>query len=238
MAKKARNRKKAVKALKRRPRSWLGVVCVLFSLGAVALTTYDTDAEGRVTDPAAIFAAFADTGFGADEVVRMRGSPLPPSAPSRGTRWHTVVAAPDGDTLKLDNGQTVRLIGVDTPESDNNRKLREDLYRMGIPVREKDMAALGMQATDFTRYLTLGRRCWLEFESGEVDQYGRALAYVHLEDGRILNEEILRQGFGRVYLSYSFKYRKRYILLQAQASMNRLGLWRETRPSAHYSETP
>lgn len=229
MAKRTRNKKKAVKALKRRPRSWLGVVCVLFSLGAVALTSHETDAEGKVTDPAAIFAAFADLGLGADEVVRMRASPLPPSTPSRGVRWHTIVSVPDGDTLKLNGGETVRLIGVDAPESSNNRKLREDMYKMGIPVRERDLAQLGLQAAEFTERLALGRRCWLEFESGESDQYGRLLAYVHLDDGRILNEEILRNGFGKVYLSYSFKYRKRYILLQAGASMNRLGLWRETR---------
>lgn len=220
-------KRKAAKVLRRRPRSWLGVICVLFSLGALALSSYETDTEGKISDPGQIFAAFADLNIGADEVMRMRASPLPPSRAPLGARWRSVVAVPDGDTLTLDGGETVRLIGVDTPESSNNRKLREDMYKMGVPVRERDLIRLGQIAGEFTRSLALGRRCWLEHENNPKDQYGRTLAYVHLDDGRILNEEILSRGFGKAYLGYGFKYRKRYILLQATSSLNKAGLWRE-----------
>lgn len=216
-------RRKAAKVLRRGPRSWLGVVCVLFSLGAVALSSYETDAEGKVTDPAVIFAAFADLNLGADQVMRMRGCPLPPTRPQGA--WRTIVSVSDGDTLRLDNGATVRLVGVDTPESSNNRKLREDMYKMDIQVRENDLVKLGLAASAFTAQLCLGKRCWLEYEGDPTDQYGRTLAYVHLEDGRIVNEEILSAGFGKAYLSYPFKYRKRYVLLQSGASLDKRGLW-------------
>ncbi|MCD8139926.1 MAG: thermonuclease family protein [Planctomycetaceae bacterium] len=216
-------RKRAAKVLKRRPRNWLGVICILFSLAAIVLTSYETDAEGKVTDPVQIFSAFADTNLGADQVMRMRNSPLPPTAPQG--PWRTIVAVTDGDSLRLDDGTTIRLLGVDAPESSNNRKLREDIYKMALPVRESDMVKLGLLAAKFTADLCLGKRCWLEFEKGETDDYGRTIAYVHLEDGRIVNEEVIAAGYGKAYLSYPSKHRKRYVLLQAGASLDRRGLW-------------
>lgn len=224
-------RRKAAKILKRKPRSWLGVVCVLFALAALILTRYETDDEGMLTDSAQIFSAFADLNLGADVVARMRKSPLPPMQPGAGVRWRTIISVADGDTLKLDGGETVRLIGVDAPESDNNRKLREDIYRAGGSIRERDMVRLGAAASDFARGLALGRRCWLEYEGEGADQYGRTLAYVHLEDGRILNEEVIFQGYGKAYLGFPFKYRRRYVLLQADARVNQRGLWRRAEMS-------
>lgn len=218
-------RRKAAKILKRKPRSWLGVICILLALAGLLLTHFDADTDGMLTDPGQIFAGFAELNIGAEMVARMRASPAPPRQPGAGVRWRKVVWVADGDTLKLDGEETVRLIGVDTPESDNNRKLREDIYKASLPIRETDMIRLGKTAGDFTRRLALGRRCWLEYESDPKDQYGRTLAYVHLEDGRILNEEIIGQGYGKVYLGFPFKYRRRYILLQTEARLNRRGLW-------------
>ena len=219
-------KRKAQRILKRKPRNWLGIICVLFSLGALALGSYEEDAEGKVTNPAQIFAAFADLNVGADAVLRMRTSPAAPSRAPLGNRWRVITAVLDGDTVKLDSGETVRLIGVDTPETENNRKLREDIYRMAIPVREKDLMRLGAAASRFTEQMAIGQQCWLEFEKEQRDQYGRMLAYVHLRDGRILNEEIVYNGYGRAYIGMPFSYKKRYILLQADASLNKRGLWR------------
>ncbi|MCD8351462.1 MAG: thermonuclease family protein [Planctomycetaceae bacterium] len=218
-------RKRAAKVLKRRPRNWLGVACLLFSLAAIVLTSYETDAEGKLTDPVQIFASFADTNLGADQVMRMRNSPLPSTTPQG--PWRTIIAVTDGDSMRLDNGTSIRLLGVDAPESSNNRKLREDIYKMGLPVRESDMGKLGLLPGKSTADLCLGKGCWLEYEKSETDDYGRTIAYVHLEDGRIVNEEVLAAGYGKVYLSYPFKYRKRYVLIQASASLDKRGLWGE-----------
>lgn len=232
MAKKrVRKRKKAAGILKRRPRSWLGVILVLLALAGLVLTSYETDTEGMLTDPGQIFAAFSELNLGAEMISRMRPSPLPPPGPPPGTRWRRVEWVADGDTIKLDGGETIRLIGVDTPESDNNRKLREDIYKTSLPIRERDMVRLGKIAGNFTRSLVLGKRCWLEYEEEKTDRYGRTLAYIHMEDGRILNEEILSQGYGKAYLSFPFRYRRRYVLLQTDARVNQRGLWqREERP--------
>lgn len=229
MAKKrgAAKRRKAATILKRKPRSWLGVICLLLALAGLFLTHFDIDDEGMLTDPGQIFAAFAELNMGADMVARMRASPLPPTRPGAGVRLRRVEWVADGDTLRLDGGETVRLIGVDTPETDNNRKLREDIYKTGLPVRDRDLIRLGLLASSFTKSLALGKRCWLEYEADPKDQYGRTLAYVHLEDGRILNEEIIVQGYGKAYLGFPFKYRRRYVLLQADAKLNQRGLWKK-----------
>lgn len=221
-----RKRKKAARILRSRPRSWLGVICVLLALAGLILTRYEADEEGMLTDPGQIFAAFSELNIGAELIGRMRPSPSPPKRPPNGTRWRTVIWVADGDTIKLDGGEMVRLIGVDTPESDNNRKLWEDIYKIALPIRERDMIRLGKIAGDFTTSMVLGRRCWLEYENEPKDRYGRTLAYIHLEDGRILNEEILSQGYGKVYLSFPFRYRQRYVLLQTDARMNQRGLWK------------
>lgn len=195
------------------------------ALASLVLSNIETDAEGMLTDPGQIFAAFADLDLGAETIARMRTSPTPPRQPEAGSRWRRIVAVMDGDTLTLEGGVTVRLIGVDAPESDSSRKLREDIYKTSFPIRERDMIRLGEAATDFTRSLALGKYCWLEHDGEPQDQYGRTLAYVHLEDGRILNEELIAQGFGKAYLSYSFAYRQRYVLLQTEAKLRERGLW-------------
>jgi len=81
--------------------------------------------------------------------------------------------------LLLGNGERVRLIGVDTPES----------VRPNTPVQR-----FGKEAADFTRRLAEGKRVRLEYDQanaarGHKDntQQKRKLAYVFLEDGTLLN---------------------------------------------------
>ncbi|HNT00401.1 MAG TPA: thermonuclease family protein, partial [Candidatus Saccharicenans sp.] len=57
------------------------------------------------------------------------------------------------------------------------------------------------------------------------DKYGRTLAYVYLSDGRCLNEEIIRRGYGFAYTRFPFKYLMKYRQLEAQARAKGLGLW-------------
>lgn len=218
-------KRKAAKILRRRPRSWLGMCCILLSLGSLAFKVYDQDAAGRLTNPAQIFESFAELDVTVESVARMHASPNPPRAKPMTTRWRRVARVLDGDTLRLDTGETVRLIGVDAPESGANRKLRDDIYKMGFSVHESDIIRLGELAAGFAARLAEGQPCWLEHEREPHDQYGRLLAYVHLPDGRILNEELIANGYGKAYLGYPFKYKKRYILLQAGASVNKRGLW-------------
>src|SRR4030042_6833798 len=73
----------------------------------------------------------------------------------------------DGDTLLLTNGERVRLIGVDTPETKHPKK----------PVER-----FGKEAYLFTKEMVEGKEVRLEFDQQRKDRYGRLLAYVYLTD--------------------------------------------------------
>lgn len=130
--------------------------------------------------------------------------------------WRTVERVVDGDTLLLDGGEKVRLIGVDTPESVHPRK----------PVQR-----LGKEAAAFTRGLVEGEPVRLTYDWDPADRYGRTLAYAHLRDGRVLNEVLLERGFARAYTRFPFEQSDRYRALERAARQAEVGLWAPTRPT-------
>ena len=117
----------------------------------------------------------------------------------------------DGDTLLLVNGERVRLIGVDTPETKHPRK----------PVEY-----FGREAYLFTKEMVDGKEARFEFDRQKRDRYGRVLAYVYLLDGTFLNAEIVKQGYGFAYTRFPFKYMEEFRRFEREARENRRGLWR------------
>ena len=117
----------------------------------------------------------------------------------------------DGDTFRLESGEKVRLIGIDTPEIHHPRK----------PVEY-----YGKEATEFARRMLEGKRVRLELDVQERDQYGRLLAYVFLEDSTFVNAELVKQGYAQV-ATYppDVKYVTLFISLQKEARENKRGLW-------------
>ena len=139
--------------------------------------------------------------------------------------FHTVVRATDGDTLKLANGERVRLIGIDTPESSNNPKTRKDSQRTGQQIDE--IITMGKQAAAFTKQLVEGKNVRLEFDVQQRDRYGRLLAYVFLEDGRFVNAEIIKAGYAQVMtIPPNVKYQDLFLKLHREAREERRGLWK------------
>lgn len=122
----------------------------------------------------------------------------------------TVIRVVDGDTIVLDGNEKVRLIGVDTPETVDPRR----------PVQR-----FGHEASEFTRRLALNQEVRLEYDQTLKDRYGRTLAYVYLRDGRMVNREIIRQGYGFAYTKYPFKYMKDFREAEAYARKAGTGLW-------------
>lgn len=120
----------------------------------------------------------------------------------------------DGDTLKIvynEKEVSVRLIGIDTPESvhpDSNKNVPE-----------------GRLAADFTRRALEGKEVFLEFDISESDRYGRLLAYVWTEDG-MFNKALLKAGMASVY-TYppDVKYAEEFMELEKEARKNKIGLW-------------
>jgi len=137
----------------------------------------------------------------------------------------------DGDTfvckIKGIRKERVRMIGIDTPESRPNRKAKRDARRSGRSLKE--IIKLGKKATAFTKkFLKRGRTVFLEFDIEKRDRYGRLLAYVWLDDKRMLNEILIREGFAVVYTKPpNVKYIERFRKAQRLAIEERKGLWKE-----------
>ena len=117
----------------------------------------------------------------------------------------------DGDTVVLDNSERVRLIGVDTTEKSHPHKPIEYFSE---------------EATQFTRQLLEDKEVRLEYDKDRRGKYGRLLAYVYLLDGRFVNAEIIKQGYGFAYTKYPFKYKDLFVSLQKDAQRNKQGYWK------------
>jgi micrococcal nuclease len=125
----------------------------------------------------------------------------------------------DGDTLMLGSGERVRLIGVDTPEFE----------RPNSPVEY-----FAKEAAAFTKRLAEGKLVKLEFDPANAhiehkDRFGRTLAYVFLEDGTLINAEIIRQGYGHAFTRYPFSRMEEFRRLEREARDQGRGLWSKQR---------
>ncbi len=131
----------------------------------------------------------------------------------------------DGDTLQLENGERVRLIGIDTPEMHFSDKLNRDSKR--TKQDRSTIQRLGRQAYEFTRDLVEGKRVALEFDVEKYDKYKRILAYVFLKDGTFVNAKIVEDGYASL-MTYppNVKYADLFQKLYKEARENRRGLWK------------
>lgn len=134
---------------------------------------------------------------------------VPETAQSRYGTFR-VVQVIDGDTIKLNTGETVRLLGIDTPETQHAE----------VPVQR-----FGKEASEFLKQMVEGFECRLEFEPGNVkDKYGRILAYVYVDD-RMANAELLRRGYAYVYTRFPFSRMNEFIRYEQEARERQYGLW-------------
>ena len=128
----------------------------------------------------------------------------------------------DGDTIDIDipDGQykntRVRLWGVDTPETKS---------------QEFGVMYFGPESAEFTAELTSDKtvEVYLDTDNGTRGKYGRLLAYIKLDEGKILNEELLRQGLAYADLRFRHSYYNKYQQLQAAAKSTKKGLWKEVK---------
>jgi micrococcal nuclease len=138
---------------------------------------------------------------------------------------HRVAYVSDGDTIKLDNGQKVRLIGIDTPETHDNVKLTRDVSK-----RHSSRSAqlqMGEEAAAFVRKFLQGKDVRLEFDVEQHDRYGRLLAYVYLSDGTFVNEKIIREGYAYpLTIPPNVRHAEQFKIWFDEARDNRRGLWR------------
>jgi micrococcal nuclease len=119
------------------------------------------------------------------------------------------ILAPDGRPL---SGQHIRLLGVDAPE---------------IAHGTEPADCWGPEAAEYARELVGGTFIRLDYDeaNGVRDQFGRLLAYVILEDGRVMNETLVRDGQARSFRRFQHRELIRYNALETEAKDERLGLW-------------
>ena len=111
----------------------------------------------------------------------------------------------DGDTFKTTAGETIRILGVDTPEAG------EECW--------------ATEATTFLSDLIDNQTVQLKKDFVEEDIYGRTLAYVYLDDVMI-NAEILRLGMWCILIiPPNNLYQDYFQVLENVAQSTGTGLW-------------
>jgi micrococcal nuclease len=115
-----------------------------------------------------------------------------------------VASVTDGDTLQLEDGRSVRLIGMNTPE-------------IGQPYYN--------EATQYAASLVQGQVVGLAYDVQRVDQFGRTLAYVYVGD-LFVNLEIVRAGYANAYtVQPNSVYSAAFLDAEREARNAARGLW-------------
>lgn len=122
----------------------------------------------------------------------------------------------DGDTFEINVENrlvTVRMLGIDTPETVDPRK----------PVQ-----CFGKEASNKTKELLEGHFVALKRDKTQpiTDKYGRFLAYVYREDNLLINEYLLKEGYAHEYTyGKAYQMKKEFKKLEKDANKNKRGLW-------------
>ncbi len=137
----------------------------------------------------------------------------------------TISRVIDGDTVVVEGGTRVRLIGIDTPETKDPRK----------PVQ-----CFGQEASAHAESLIpAGTSIRLVYDVERADRYGRTLAYLYrASDGLFINAALVRDGYAQV-ATYppNVAHTDTFVELQQQARAAGLGLWSACGDSAASATT-
>lgn len=130
----------------------------------------------------------------------------------RPTTTATITRVYDGDTFVTDAGVTVRLVGINTPESCGSRRGCEPH---------------GDTAKKFAQQWLTGQTVKLIPQTNKYDKYKRLLADVYLEDGTWVNAEMVKLGHAHVY-SFPDNVLKipELLTLENTARTTKTGLWK------------
>ena len=120
----------------------------------------------------------------------------------------------DGDTLKLEDGRKLRLLGLDTPELSRNHKAAEPL---------------ALEARDFLRQLIqeTSSTIKLRHDTEAKDRYKRILSHAFLSDGRNISALLLESGLAAtLILPPNLWAANCYSDAQKQARRQNIGIWK------------
>jgi len=116
----------------------------------------------------------------------------------------------DGDTVKTAAGDSIRLLGIDTPE---------------INWENNSFEFYAEEARNFTTEKLLDKNVLLEFDQEKEDHYGRILAYIYL-DGDNFNQRLLEEGYASLMIvNPNDKYKEQFKSAVEMAREERKGIW-------------
>lgn len=149
-----------------------------------------------------------------EELAQEEPSAPAPEEANRGPNVQ-VTRVIDGDTIEIspaiDGIEDVRLIGVDTPET-NEPGCQPQPY--------------GAEATSYAQSALSGKVVTLEFDQERTDQYDRLLAYVYLPSREMFNEDLVEEGYAQAYpYPPNTRYEDRLASAQEEARTAGLGIW-------------
>lgn len=117
----------------------------------------------------------------------------------------------DGDTVQLQDGRKVRLLGINTPE---------------IAHRGNAAEVGGDAAKAWLENFLHGKKVRLQMDAEKQDKYGRVLTYLFTEDGVHVNAEVVKQGLAAVTIHPpNLLYVEPLLAAERQAEGARLGIW-------------
>ena len=142
----------------------------------------------------------------------------------------TVTRVIDGDTMEIvyANGteDTVRLLGVDTPETTLSRVSPDEFLGLPDTTAGRDhLFNWGERATTLAEDELEGTQVQMVFDpdSDRRGYFGRLLVYLYV-DGENFNERLLTEGYARMYES-QFSLREEFAAAEQEAQATGVGLW-------------
>jgi len=134
---------------------------------------------------------------------------------------HKVERVVDGDTIDIEGGERIRLLGIDTPESG---------------------ACFSAESTSYLQLLLADAHITIEKDITGSDRYERLLRYVYIpsddikNDDVFVNEQLVREGYAVVMpVAPDNRYRDLLSSAQAEAKDTSRGMWAACDMSAHSS---
>ena len=155
-----------------------------------------------------------------------------PDAGPGGGRVATVTTVYDGDTVDIAGLGTVRLIGVDAMDSRSREKIASQSRHLSMS--REEVIRWGREAEDFARETLQGREVRVEFGRDRRGDYGRTLAYLHVEmDGSEVNFNrlLIEKGLATAYRAFDYRMKGEFLRVESRAREEGRGLWKKARSS-------
>jgi len=127
----------------------------------------------------------------------------------RAQNVHSVIRVFDGDTLQVDDGRIIRLIGVNAPEIQSPFSKEEPF---------------GQESRNFLDTLIRHEKVLIETGNPPLDKFNRTLAYIYLGD-ILVNGRIIREGWASSDRQFNHPWQDLFLSYENEARSKGLGIW-------------